>query len=49
MRTIIYLSAILIASSNNIVYMKSKFFVALLCLIITFAWDIIEMILKCKK
>ena len=49
MRTIIFLSAILIANSNNIAYMKSKFFVVLLCLMMAFAWDVIEIILKCKK
>lgn len=48
MRTIIYLSAILIAGSINNAYMESRYCVVL-PLMGAFAWDMIEMYLKHKN
>ena len=50
MRTIIYLSALLIAEAiNNTSYLHEGPGETVLLLLIAFIWDVIEMILKYKK
>ena len=50
MRTIIYLSALLIAEAiNNTSYLHERPGEIVLLLLIAFAWDMIEMYLKHKK
>lgn len=46
MRTIIFLSAIVIAGASNISYLSDRATVIMIILVIAFAWDLLEMMFK---